>query len=254
MAQYKITLIGLENYLNPERSLFDKLTLPDGIDKDTLIGSIVLRCQEFELLYSDPEFLIDAIDIWGRKNYRTFDKWVKALNIEYDPLYNYDRTEEYEDVHDGNFSREGSMDSSGSNTRTDNLTDTDNLTRTDNLANSTTPGTTVTHSEKAYNDTNFVETSKDAQTGSISGTNTGTVTNTGSVTHTGTQGTIYSDGVDNDESGSDHYKNTHTARLYGNIGVTTSQQMLTAELDVARWNMYEHIADLFANEFCIMVY
>lgn len=230
MAQYKLTLIGLENYLNPERSLFDKLTLPDGIDKDTLIGSIVLRCQEFELLYSDPDFLIDAIDIWGRKNYRTFNKWVKALNIEYDPLYNYDRTEEYEDEHDGDFSREGSIESSGSNTRTD------------NLASSTTPGTTVTHSEKAYNDTNFVETSKDAQTGSISGTNTGTV------------GNEYSDEAGNNESGTDHYKNTHKARLFGNIGVTTSQQMLTSELDVARWNMYEHIADLFANEFCIMVY
>lgn len=226
MAQYKITLIGLENYLNPERSLFDKLTLPDGIDKETLIGSIVLRCQEFELLYSDPEFLIDAINIWGRKNYRTFDKWVKALNIEYDPLYNYDRTEEYEDVHEGDFSREGSVDSSGSNTRTDNLT--------------TTPGTTVTHSEKAYNDQGFTETQKDAQTGSI--------------TNTGTVGNAYSDGVDNDESGTDHYKNTHKARLFGNIGVTTSQQMLTSELDVARWNLYEHIADLFCNEFCVMVY
>lgn len=226
MAQYKITLIGLENYLNPERSLFDKLTLPNGIDKETLTEVIALRCQEFELLYSDPEFLIDAISVWGRKNYRTFDKWVKALNIEYDPLFNYDRTEEYEDEHNGDFSREGSIESSGSNTRTDNLT--------------TTPGTNVTHSEKAYNDANFVETSKDAQTGAI--------------TNTGTQGNTYDDEASNDESGSDHYKNTHKARLFGNIGVTTSQQMLQSELDIARWNLYEHIADIFCNEFCIMVY
>lgn len=242
MAQAKITLIGIENYLNPDRSVFDSMILPEGIDKDVLIGSIILRCQEFELLYSDPEFLIPAVGVWSRKNYRTFDKWVKALDIEYDPLYNYDRTEEYEDIHDGNFSREGFVDSSGSNTRTD------NLIRTDNLANSTTPATTVTHSEKAYNDTQFVETSKDAQTGTISGSNTGTVTNTGTVADT------FSNGVDNDESGSDHYKNTHKARLFGNIGITTSQQMLQSELDIARWNLYEHIADLFCNEFCIMVY
>lgn len=63
MAQAKITLIGIENYLNPDRSVFDKMTLPDGIDKETLIGSIILRCQEFELLYSDPDFLIDAVNI-----------------------------------------------------------------------------------------------------------------------------------------------------------------------------------------------
>ena len=42
--------------------------------------------------------------------------------------------------------------------------------------------------------------------------------------------------------------------LSGNIGVTTSQQMLQSELDIARWNLYEHIADLFCSEFCIMVY
>lgn len=45
-----------------------------------------------------------------------------------------------------------------------------------------------------------------------------------------------------------------TGRAYGNIGVTTSQQMLQAELDVSAWNMYEHIADIFASEFIIPVY
>lgn len=238
MSQAKITLIGVENYLNPERSVFDQMVLPDGIDKDVLIGSIVLRCQEFELLYSDPDFLIQAVNIWSRKNYRTFDKWVKALDIEYDPLFNYDRTEEYEDVHDGNFGRTGSGNSYGTNTRTDNLTQTNNLTNT--------PGTTVTHSEKAYNDTTFVETSKDATTG--------TITDTGTVTNTGTVGNAYADTTANSGSGTDHYKNTHKARLFGNIGVTTSQQMLQSELDIAIWNLYEHIADLFCNEFCIMVY
>ena len=50
MPQSKITLIGMEQYLNPDHSLFEELTLPEGVDKDTLIGAIVLRCQEFELL------------------------------------------------------------------------------------------------------------------------------------------------------------------------------------------------------------
>ena len=55
MSQAKITLIGLENYLNPDRSVFDRMQLPEGIDKETLVGSILMRCQEFELLYTDPE-------------------------------------------------------------------------------------------------------------------------------------------------------------------------------------------------------
>ena len=81
MAQAKITLIGLENYLNPERSVFDNMVLPEGIDKDTLVGSILLRCQEFELLYSDPEFMTAAVNVWSRKNYWTFDKWVTSSAI-----------------------------------------------------------------------------------------------------------------------------------------------------------------------------
>ena len=37
MSQAKITLIGLENYLNPEHSVFEQLYLPEGIDKDILV-------------------------------------------------------------------------------------------------------------------------------------------------------------------------------------------------------------------------
>lgn len=230
MAQAKITLIGVENYLNPERSVFDSMVLPEGIEREVLIGSIILRCQEFELLYSDPDFLIPAVGVWSRKNYRTFDKWVKALDIEYDPLYNYDRTEEYTDTHTGSSNRTGSFNTSGSgsNTLTNNLTDTN--------------ADTLTHSEKAYNDTNYVGTTQDQSNGSI--TRTGTASNALSNSNQGS---------DSDQS-SDSYTNVHKARLFGNIGVTTSQQMLQSELDIARWNLYEHIADLFCNEFCIMVY
>lgn len=230
MAQAKLTLIGVENYLNPERSVFDSMILPEGIDKDVLVGSIILRCQEFELLYSDPDFLIPAVGVWSRKNYRTFDKWVKALDIEYDPLYNYDRTEEYTDTHQGSSNRAGSFNStgSGSNTLTNNLTDTN--------------VDTLTHSEKAYNETNYVGTTQDQSNGSI--TRTGTASNALSNSNQGS---------DSNQS-NDSYTNVHKARLFGNIGVTTSQQMLQSELDIARWNLYEHIADLFCNEFCIMVY
>ena len=230
MAQAKITLIGIENYLNPDHSVFELMTLPEGIDKETLIGAIMLRCQEFALLYSDPDFLISAVNIWSRKNYRTFDKWVKALDISYDPLFNYDRTEEYTDTHNGKFSNSGTS----GNTRTDDLTMTNNLADTNDV--------TTTHSEKAYNDSNYVGTTQDVIDQDES--HTGTVTNTGTVT----------DSAMASNDGSDEYTNIHKARLFGNIGVTTSQQMLQSELDIARWNLYEHIADLFCQEFCIMVY
>ena len=226
MAQAKISLIGIENFLNPERSVFDNIVLPNGIDKDVLVGAIILRCQEFELLYSDPDFLIDAVNIWSRKNYWTFDKWVKAINIQYDPLYNYDRTEEYTDTHKGDYSKNGNGTSVGNTSTTNDLHSTNDVT--------------LKHSEKAFNDTTLVNNQTDVTDQDTS--DTGTVTGN------------YSNSNQDKESGDDSYTNTHKARLYGNIGVTTSQQMLQSELDIARWNLYEHIADLFASEFCIMVY
>lgn len=238
MSQSKITLIGIENYLNPDHSVFETMQLPAGIDKDTLIGAIILRCQEFELLYSDPDFLTTAVNIWSRKNYRTFDKWVKALDIKYDPLFNYDRTEEYTDTHSGSFKNNRNESGNNSNTRTDDLTMTNDLKDTNDV--------TTTHSEKAYNDSNYVGTTQDVIDQDES--HTGTVKNTGTVRDGGS----FSSNAGSD--GTDNYTNIHKARLFGNIGVTTSQQMLQSELDIARWNMYEHIADLFAQEFCIMVY
>lgn len=250
MAQAKITLIGLENYLNPDHSVFENMTLPEGINKDILVGTILLRCQEFELLYSDPDFMIAAVNIWSRKNYWTFDKWVKLINKSYDPLFNKDYFEEWTDTHSGDYSKEGNGSSSGDTSTTNNLTNTTDMTRTDNLAS--TNDVTTTHSEKAYNDSNYVGTTQDVTDQDQS--QTGTVRNAGTVKDTGTISGDYSNENNNSESGEDAYTNEHTYHGYGNIGITSAQELFMKETDVARWNMYEHIADLFANEFCIMVY
>lgn len=52
--------------------------------------------------------------------------------------------------------------------------------------------------------------------------------------------------VDNDSE--------HNGRIHGNIGVTTSQQMLNQELDLGYWNLYQRITQLFLQEFVIPVY
>lgn len=48
---------------------------------------------------------------------------------------------------------------------------------------------------------------------------------------------------------------TPALHTYGNIGVTTSQQMLAAELDlVQRLDLINYIADDFRSEFCLDIY
>ena len=239
MPQSKLTLIGMEKYLNPEHSVFEKLTLPEGIDRETLIGAIFLRCQEFEVLYPNPDFMIEAVKLWGMKNYWTFDRWVKLINKEYDPLYNKDYHEEVSDVHYGQYAKSGSGSNSGSSSESSDYTRTDNLkTETDN---------TDTHSEKAYNSgSEFVETTKDVLDGEVN--ETGTQRNAGQTS--GSSSNQFSDS----EMGNDNHTDTHTSHGYGNIGVTAAQTLFMKETEVAAWNMYEHMADLFASEFCLMIY
>lgn len=46
----------------------------------------------------------------------------------------------------------------------------------------------------------------------------------------------------------------HEGHSYGNIGVTTTQKMIQEELEVRKWNTYNHMADIFINELLIGVY
>lgn len=48
--------------------------------------------------------------------------------------------------------------------------------------------------------------------------------------------------------------NKKTGRAWGNIGVTTTQEMMRQELDIADWVLYDHIADAFFEDFCVRVY
>ena len=55
--------------------------------------------------------------------------------------------------------------------------------------------------------------------------------------------------------GSDYGTVDRKRREYGNIGVTTSQQMLQSEIELRQeWNMYDIILEDFKSRFCILVY
>ena len=218
----KITLIGMYNF---DSTLFDGLGLPEGIEKDLVVDQILERSGEFEALYSNLDFMKQRISMWGRKHYFTFDKWIKALHIEYDPLNNYDRKEEYEDIRKGN--ETGTTTGTGSSTS----------------SGSTSPAATTstnTNEVSAYDSASYQPHEKN--------TNSLVVNNAGTDSSSSTSSTSSTDTKENEET------IKHTAHLYGNIGVTTSQQMLQSELDIARFNVYGQIADLFVQDFCIMLY
>ena len=45
-----------------------------------------------------------------------------------------------------------------------------------------------------------------------------------------------------------------SSRIHGNIGVTTSQQMIMSEREVAEFCMVDYIVNDFISRFCVMVY
>lgn len=291
MSSAKMTLIGLTKFDN---SLFDDLVLPDGIDKDLFINSLLLKGGEFELLYPDPEFMRYSIAVWSRKWYRTFSEWLKGTEAEWNPIYNYDRFEESEDKDNKTYGNKTTADYSDN--RTANLTDrrTANLTdmRTANLTDKTvydtedltghknqdrttqeTPSTTQ-HDVSAYDAGNFTPSSRDTVTNGTTnttsngttstnhtGSDTATQTGTDTTAHTGTDTTAHT-GTDNtrhtgtlsDVTGNEHNTNNHKAHIYGNIGVTQASDMLRSFYDIASWSLYDHMSDVFIGELLIPVY
>ena len=222
--QATISLYTLDKYAQAigGDSIFSLLQLPAGINKETVTNNILLESMDFEAVYTDPDFLRDAIYIWGKTNYHTFEKWYSAQQIKYDPLNNYDRYEEWTDK------------------GTDNKTTSSGQTGKSDATNTelNTSNGTQDHYVNPY-DTNQLtedEQVKNLTTDNINGTQ---------VINSQIDTTGKEDGTTSGE---------HEGHMWGNIGVTTSQQMLQAEYDIAEWNLVQHITDMFLQKFCIMVY
>ena len=243
MSSAKITTVGFYQYMNAyNNDLFGLLNLPPGIDKDTLVNNIMLRGGEFEVVYSNPDFYKSAIGLWSNKHYRTFEKWINALNIDYNPLENYDRMEEWSDS--GSRTNTGTVSDSGIRKNTG--TQSTESSGKDNFKGS---GNSTSSDEiSAYNSNSFQNDKKNTTNSSNSNetntTDNNTITDNLSESNSNTRTDNLSEKTNSDRKG----------RAHGNIGVTTSQQMLQSELDIAKWNIYEQITDLFLSEFCIMVY
>lgn len=103
-----------------------------------------------------------------------------------------------------------------------------------------------TETRKGTNTDNTKTTTTDEFTGKVAAFNSNTL-----EPSTGSSGS--SDGSVDKTLGIDETV-THSATLKGNIGVTTTQQMIEAERDVVKFNIYNYIIDAFKMRFCVLVY
>lgn len=89
-----ISVLGLYEWDN---TLFDSLSVPSGVDKQTVVNNILLECAELEVLYSNPDTMKLAIGNWSGLSQMSWNRMQAALAASYDPTENYNRFESWED-------------------------------------------------------------------------------------------------------------------------------------------------------------
>ena len=164
--------------------------------------------------------------------------WVKewaTLSAEYNPIENYSMVETMTDD-------ETVIEYGKTHTRTDDTleTRTPDLTEitTPDLEEVDTPDLTTENDNSVYgfNSSNSVPTGEQSTT--QTGTNTKTTTGTNTITNTGTETVADTGTVTDVDTGEDTHTRNYELTRSGNIGVTTSQQMLESERAVWLWNFF----------------
>lgn len=230
-----LSILGLYNY---QPAIFDSLTIPTSVDRETLIDNIIMEAAELELLFPNADILGRLIGNWSKTRLAAWNRMIGALDAEYNPIENSDR---YED-HLEDYTR----DLKESDNYTRDLKENDNYTRnlTDS-GNNNSSGSTQ-NSRTGYNSGNLQVTD-----GSISEDHSD---DTRSYTGSDDRNKGYTGG-DNRNKGYTGGDTRHTViHRHGNIGVTTNQQMVEAELKLRQYDIYKLITNEFIDTFCIGVY
>lgn len=201
---------------NYDSTIFDDFALPNSVAsrKAEFVDEILSELGQLEALYPNAEVFKRILKAWSNTRLTEWQRVETALTAEYNPIHNFDRNEDYSDT---NTEKETGKSNSTSSTESN--------------ANGTNENT---ESETAFNTESFKNRTKNAGTDTASSTASATNESNNTVTR--------------------ETKVQHTAHLYGNIGVTTSQQMINEELAMRRGDLESYIIDDFKHRFCVMVY
>lgn len=102
--QATLSVLGLYNW---DSTIFDGFSLPDTVDAETLRNLIFSETAELEVLYSDPAIFNMILRSWSKSRVEDWKRVEGALNAEYSPIENYDRTETHSDVYTRNLAEKG---------------------------------------------------------------------------------------------------------------------------------------------------
>lgn len=229
MANYTMTIAGFYNW---DDTLFDAMDFPKNADKQNFIDSLILSYGSCEPLYPDWDFMKNsAIPAWSRKWKNSIEKVYDLLEkLEYNPVENYDKQENWTDT--PNIIRETQLSGIDTNKQTAGQGSTTKQTGTD----------TNEQKVSAFNSSGYDPSEQGIMT----------YGNQTQVTTSGTNTNEFSYGRKdiNTEKGSTE----HSGRVHGNIGVTTTQQMMESEMSLRKQSFIDYCTGLFANDLLLLVY
>lgn len=215
---------GIRALLDYDNTIFDNFHLPEALDTegtlDLIVDTILFKYGDTPLFSPDPDVVKFYIGRWSTRRAPLWDRYYAAITEEYDPLENYNRIENTDFTHGKKVTYSGTV--------TDTPSGSIKVERDD----------TTNDDISADNSTDFVPDRKNVLDG-----------------ETVTSYENYQEQRSFNNSDTNSGKDNTYSTIHGNIGVTTSQQMLTSELDlIPRLDLIDYIADDWHNEFCLMMY
>lgn len=247
-----LTLMGM---YRTRPDILDEFILPSEINRNVFMDNLLMVTGEMEVLYTNPDFLKDAIAAWSRMELANWEWLFSTQHYEYNPIWNVDVKESTRD------DRKETRNLRGTNYETRNLSGTNNETR--NLAGSDT-GTV--RDDKTGTDTtiNYVSAYNDVSGNTQSNKQTTTYGNSNLETRNLNSTDTGTDNFSSTDTGTDNYDSSDTGTIdhndklefykRGNQGTTTTQQMIREEQDLAKINFDDYIIEQFKQRFCLLVY
>lgn len=77
-----------------DNDLFNDILLPEGIDHDTVVNTILMESALNTPMYPEHDLFKMMIQNFFKKYYNNFDRYNRAMNEEYTPNENYKKTDE----------------------------------------------------------------------------------------------------------------------------------------------------------------
>lgn len=174
----------LFNVLQWNPDLFKDIVVPEGMEKDMVVDSVLDLCGMLPVAFFEPIFLKRKIDFWFRRELDVFQRLWDSENFEYNPLDDYDihetggtnrhsTQESSTDVHE-TVDEDGKIDNgrditdtltkkstqTTDDTTTDTKTQTTDNTTTDTKTQTTDNTTTDKINQKADSDSNATTENK----------------------------------------------------------------------------------------------